>query len=81
MTAPARKEFKLSHADKGNLLELIRSNDLLVTDVIGLPQHDPTPFFNVSVKLAAGGREGAISISGPRRDAEKIISLFRRPSP
>src|SRR5688572_23106653 len=31
-TLPSRKEFKLSSADNRNLLTLIRSNNLLVTD-------------------------------------------------
>ena len=66
-TAPSlRKEFKLSLADKGKLLELITSNNLLVTDSIELPQEAPVFYFKLSVDLTLAGRKGAINVSGPR---------------
>ena len=65
-TPPLRKEFKLSPADKGNLLKLIRSNNLLVTDSIELPQDAPVFYFRISVDLTLDGKKGAINISGPR---------------
>ncbi len=67
-TPPLRKEFKLSPADKRNLLKLIRSNNLLVADSIELPQGAKRSFsyFEISVDLALDGKKGAISISGPR---------------
>ena len=61
-----RKEFKLPPADKGSLLELIRSNNLLVTDSIELPQDAPVFYFKISVDLTLGEKKGAINISGPR---------------
>jgi hypothetical protein len=61
-----RKEFKLPPADKGNLLELIKANNLLVTDSIELPQEAPVFYFKISVDLILDGKKGAINISGPR---------------
>jgi hypothetical protein len=61
-----RKEFKLSPADKRSLLELIKSNNLLVTDSIELPQDAPVFYFRISVDLTLDGKKGAINISGPR---------------
>jgi hypothetical protein len=61
-----RKEFKLPPADNGNLLELIKSNNLLVTDSIELPQDAPVFYFKISVELTLGEKKGAIRISGPR---------------
>lgn len=64
---PSRKEFRLSPADKLNLLKLIRSNNLLVTDSIELPRDASTfRYFEISVDLAVGEKKGAISISGMR---------------
>jgi hypothetical protein len=65
-TPPLRKEFKLSPADKGNLLKLIKSNNLLVTDSIELPRAAPNSYFKISVALTLGEEKGAIHISGPR---------------
>jgi hypothetical protein len=66
-TPPLRKEFKLSPADKENLLKLIGSNNLLVTDAIELPQNGSNyRYFKISVALTLGEKKGAISISGPR---------------
>ena len=63
-TAPLRK-FKLSPADKRNLLKLIRSNNLLVTDSISLPYDDSNfRFFRISVDLTLGEKKGAIRIDG-----------------
>lgn len=70
-TPDMRKEFKLSPEDKGNLLGLIKSNNLLVTDSIELPLDPPVFYFRVSVELTLDGKVGAISLSGPR-DAVKI---------
>jgi hypothetical protein len=61
-----RKEFKLSPADKENLLKLIGSNNLLVTDSIELPLDPPVFYFKISVDLTLGEKKGAINISGPR---------------
>ena len=67
---PLRKEFRLSAADKGNLLKLIRSNNLLVTDSIELPRPSSNyQYFEVSVDLTLGGKKGAVNISGPRNAA------------
>jgi len=65
-TPPSRKEFKLSPKDMGNLIELIRANNLLVTDSIELPQDAPVFYFRISVDLTLDGKQGVISISGPR---------------
>jgi hypothetical protein len=65
-TPSLRKAFKLPLADKGQLLELIKSNDLLVTDSIELPQDAPVFYFKISVELTLGEKKGAIRISGPR---------------
>jgi hypothetical protein len=66
-TPPQRKEFKLSPADREKLLKLIRSNNLLVTDSIELPQDGSNfRYFRISVALTLGEEKGAISISGPR---------------
>lgn len=66
-TPPLRKEFRLPSADKGNLLKLIRSNNLLVTDSIELPQNGSNfRYFKISVELTLDGKKGAIGISGPR---------------
>ena len=70
-TPDMRKEFKLSPEDKGKLLELIRSNNLLVTDSIELPLDPPVFYFRILVELTLDGKTGAISLSGPR-DAAKI---------
>ncbi|MBA3240660.1 MAG: hypothetical protein H0T60_05480 [Acidobacteria bacterium] len=64
---PSRKEFRLSRADKQNLVKLIRSNNLLVTDSIELPRDAATfRYFEISVDLAVGEKKGAINISGMR---------------
>jgi len=66
-TPPLRKEFRLSPADKPNLLKLIRSNNLLVTDSIEIPQDASYyRYFRISVDLTLGKKKGAIKISGPR---------------
>ena len=66
-TPPSRKEFRLSPADKGNLLKLIRSNNLLVTNSIELPQNGSNfRYFEISVDLTLDGKKGAINISGLR---------------
>ena len=64
---PLRKEFKLSDADKGNLLKLISSHNLLVTDSIELPREGSNiRYFGISVDLALGEKKGAINMSGLR---------------
>jgi hypothetical protein len=64
---PARKDFKLSPADKGGLLKLIRASNLLVTDSIELPQDSSySRYFRISVDLTLVEKRGAINISGPR---------------
>jgi hypothetical protein len=65
-TPPSRKQFALSSADKADLLKLIRSNHLLVTDSIELPLDAPVFYFRISLDLALDGKKGAINISGPR---------------
>jgi hypothetical protein len=65
-TPPSRKQFKLSSADKVDLLKLMRSNNLLVTDSIELPLDAPVFYFRISVDWALAGKKGAINISGPR---------------
>lgn len=68
MKRPAeRKEFKLSSLDKGNLIELIRSNNLLVMNSIELPEDaSPNRYFRISVELTLDEKKGEIKISGPR---------------
>lgn len=64
---PLRKEFKLPPADKENLIKMIRSNNLLVTDSFALPQDASyVTYFRISVDLTLGEKKGAIRISGPR---------------
>ena len=66
-----RKVYKLSPAEKRNLLELITSNNLLVTDSIALPRPSSNyQYFEISVDLTLGGEKGAVNISGPRNAAE-----------
>jgi hypothetical protein len=65
-----RKEFRLSPADRGELIKLIRANNLLVTDSIKLPRTAPVFYFEISVDLILGEKKGAINISGPRSAAQ-----------
>jgi hypothetical protein len=66
-TPALRREFKLSPAEKGNLLELIRSNNLLVTDSIELPRYGSNfRYFEISVDITLGEKKGALNLSGPR---------------
>ena len=69
-TPPEKKEFKLSATDRADLLKLIRAKDLLLTRSIELPP-DPSRYmyFSLSLDLALDGKQGAISISGPRTAA------------
>lgn len=69
--ASPRKVYKLSPADKAKLLKLIKSNNLLVTDSIALPQVSSNyRYFEISVDLTLGGKKGSINISGPRTAAQ-----------
>lgn len=64
-TPPFRKEFRMSPADKRNLLKLIKSNNLFVTDSISLPYDDSNfRFFRISVALTLDEKKGAIKIDG-----------------
>lgn len=66
-TPPLRKEFKLSPADKESLRSLIRSKNLLLTDVIEIPPVGSNyRYFKISVDLNLDEKIGTISISGPR---------------
>lgn len=66
-TPPSQKEFKLASADKQNLIKLIRSNNLLVTDSIELPRASSNySYFEIAVELSLDEKKGAISISGMR---------------
>ncbi len=77
-----RKEFKLSPADKENLLKLIGSNNLLVTDSIELPLDPPVFYFKISVDLTLGEKKGAINISGPRTAVKvKEEKLYQKTLP
>ena len=68
--ALARKEFKLSPANRRSLIGLIESNDLLVTDSIKLPRASSNyRYFEISVDLTVGGKTGAINLSGMRTAA------------
>ena len=68
---PPRKVYKLSPAEKRNLVELIKSNNLLVTDSIELPRPSSNyQYFEVSLDLTLGGKKGAVNISGPRNAAD-----------
>jgi hypothetical protein len=70
-TPSAVRNLSLTPADKINLIKLIRSNDLLVTDSIKLPQASSNfRYFEVSVDLTVGGKKGAINISGMRTAVE-----------
>jgi hypothetical protein len=67
---PPRKVYKLSPAEKRHLVELIQSNNLLVTDSTTLPRPSSNyQYFEVSVDITLGGRKGAVDISGPRNAA------------
>ena len=65
-TPPSRKQFELSSADKVDLLKLMRSNNLLLTDSIELPLDAPVFYFRISVDWALAGEKGSINISGPK---------------
>jgi hypothetical protein len=68
---PPRKVYRLSPSDKLRLLKLIKSNNLLVTDSIRLPQASSNSrYFEISVDLTVGGKDWAIVISGPRTAVE-----------
>lgn len=70
-TTPLRKEFKLSSTDRQNLVALIGSNNLLVTDSIELPRKSSNyRYFEISMELTLHGKKGAISISGMRTAVE-----------
>lgn len=79
-TASSVKKFILTPADKINLIKLIRSNDLLVTDSIKLPQPSSNfRYFEVSVDLTLGEKKGAINISGLRTAVEvKEKKLYQK---
>jgi hypothetical protein len=63
-TAPLQK-FRLSPANKRNLLKLIKSNDLFVKDSISLPYDDSRfRFFRISVALTLGEMKGTIKLDG-----------------
>lgn len=65
--SPLRKEFKLPPAEKENLLKLIKSNNLLVTDSIELPRGTSNfRYFEISVDSTVGKKKGTINISGMR---------------
>lgn len=67
---PPRKVYKLSPAEKRNLLGLVNSNDLLVTDSIELPRPSSNyQYLEVSIDLTLGGKKGAVNIRGPRNAA------------
>jgi hypothetical protein len=68
--APVLKKFKLSLADRENLLKLIREKNLLVTDSIKHSRGERSTFsyFEIWVDLTLAGEKGAISISGLRND-------------
>ncbi|HEX8354939.1 MAG TPA: hypothetical protein VF611_18675 [Pyrinomonadaceae bacterium] len=76
---PPRKVYKLSPAEKRNLVELIKSNHLLTTDSIELPRPSSNyQYFEVSLDLTLGGKKGAVNISGPRNAAGvKDKSLYQ----
>jgi hypothetical protein len=68
--APPRKVFKLSFADRANLLELITANNLLVTGAIELPRASANyNYFEIAVGLSVDGKKGLINISGLRNAA------------
>ena len=67
-TPPARKEYRLSSADRRKLIGLLESESLLATNSIELPEDPSTHlYFALSVESALdGGKQGAVSIRGPR---------------
>jgi hypothetical protein len=66
-TPAQRKEFSLSPDDKRDLVKLIRSNKLLVTDSIELPRPGSNfRYFEISLELTLDGKTGKIDIGGPR---------------
>jgi hypothetical protein len=65
-TPARRKEFRLAARDRETLLELIRTNDLLVTDALQLPQQPPTLYFDLSLNIVTAAGKGAIKVGGPR---------------
>jgi hypothetical protein len=78
--APPRKVYKLSPVDKGNLIKLIRANNLLVTDSIELTRTAANyRYFEISVGLTLGEKKGAINISGLRTAVKvKEEQLYQR---
>jgi hypothetical protein len=74
-----RKVYKLSPAEKQNLLGLIKSNDMLVMDSIALPRPSSNyQYFEISVDLTLGGKKGTVNISGLRNAAKvKDERLYR----
>ncbi len=61
------KEYELSSADTKKLIELLKSKRLFVTKSIELPRDPATyEYFAISIASALGGKNGAISIRGPR---------------
>jgi hypothetical protein len=66
-TPPARKQYKLSFADKRKLIALLESESLFVTSSSELPEDPATyQYFAISIESALDNKKGAISISGPR---------------
>jgi hypothetical protein len=67
-TPPLHREYKLSPANRQKLIALLESKSLLVTNSIELQEDYPPThqYFIISVESALGGKNGAISITGPR---------------
>jgi hypothetical protein len=60
------RKFRLSPADKMKLINLIRANNLLLTDAVELPRQGPTFYFEILLDLNLDGKKGVIKISAPR---------------
>lgn len=64
--ASSPMKFRLSPADKMKLINLIRANNLLLTDAVELPRVGSFFYFEISLDLNLDGKKGVINISGPR---------------
>ena len=64
--SPSPKKFRLTPAYKMALINLIRANNLLLTDTIELPRAGSIFYFEISLDLNLDGKKGTINISAPR---------------
>jgi hypothetical protein len=80
--AVAPREFKLTRADKGKIIRLIKDRNLLRTDSIERLRDESESgiyfYFELSIKSAINGTEGLINIKGSRKaEALKEEKLYK----